>query len=146
MPDWLLILNALATGWMAGVIWLVQLLTYPMFSRYDRAAFAEIERCHQRQISWVVGPAMLIEAVSAAAMLWWRPRGVSTTLLWMGVALVFVWAASTALIQVPAHNRLCGGFDERVHRSLVRWNWIRTAAWSGRLVVVATVVHQRLQT
>ena len=51
------------------------------------------------------------------------------------VAIIWV---STALIQVPCHNRLVDGFHQPSHRRLVDSNWIRTIAWSlrGGVVVV----------
>ena len=40
--------------------------------------------------------------------------------------------APHALVQVPLHRRLQGGFDAAAHRRLVRTNWLRTAAWTLR--------------
>ncbi|MEQ1727476.1 MAG: hypothetical protein ABL982_03770 [Vicinamibacterales bacterium] len=61
---------------------------------------------------------------------------------WLAVAgavlLAIIWA-STALLQVPAHNRLERGFDADVHRRLVRTNWIRTVCWTARVVVALTM-------
>ena len=45
--------------------------------------------------------------------------------------LAVIWL-STALIQVPLHQRLGGGFDAEVHSRLVTSNWIRTVAWTLR--------------
>lgn len=53
--------------------------------------------------------------------------------------LVLIWA-STFLLQVPKHKVLTHGFDAEAHRFLVRTNWIRTAAWSVRGVVVLWMI------
>ena len=52
--------------------------------------------------------------------------------VWAGLALLAVIWLSTALVQVPLHRRLQGGFDAAAHRRLVRTNWLRTAAWTLR--------------
>lgn len=52
------------------------------------------------------------------------------------LALVVIIWCSTFALQVPCHNRLAGGFDTRIHRRLVRGNWLRTIAWSLRAVFV----------
>jgi hypothetical protein len=49
--------------------------------------------------------------------------------------LVVVWI-STALLQVPLHNRLANGFNPAVHRRLVLTNHIRTFAWTLRALLL----------
>jgi hypothetical protein len=84
---------------------------------------------------------MLLELVTAVALVAWPPAGISARLLHVGLALLAVVWASTWLLQVPCHTRLAGGFDAAVHRRLVASNWIRTVGWTARtvLLVGATV-------
>jgi uncharacterized membrane protein len=121
-----------ATLFMTGVIWLVQVVHYPLFERVGEAEFPGYERRHTSLITWVVGPAMLIEAITGLLLLWFRPTGVPLAQLWMGIALIAVIWLSTALVQVPCHAALSDGFDRVTHRRLVATNWIRTVAWSLR--------------
>ena len=51
-----------------------------------------------------------------------------TSALFLPAGLVAVNWHSTALIQVPLHRRLAGGFDPSAARRLVVTNWWRTAA------------------
>jgi hypothetical protein len=85
---------------------------------------------------------MLLEGVTALALLVGQPAGIHGVLAWSGLALLGVAWASTAWIQVPLHRLLGSGFDERVHRQLVRSNWLRTVAWSvrGGLVLAAAMM------
>jgi hypothetical protein len=83
---------------------------------------------------------MAVEAFTAIALLWWRPAGVSEELAWLGAGLLLVIWASTFALQIPRHNVLSRGFDERAHRALVLTNWIRTAAWSLRRGLVLWMV------
>lgn len=125
-----LLANAAATWFMCGVIWLVQLVHYPQFARYTREQFREAMLDHQRLTGRVVFGPMLVELVTAAALVVIRP---GSPLAWVGLALVGVWGFSTVLVQIPLHNRLAErGFDPNVHRQLVRTNWVRTGAWTAR--------------
>ena len=128
---WLVLAHAATTLAMTGLIWFVQLVHYPLFRFAARPSFTEFARHHQRRTGWVVGPLMLGEAATALLLLLRRPG------LWAltgAVLLAIVWL-STALLQIPLHRRLAAGFDPAAARSLVRTNWLRTAAWTGRAAV-----------
>jgi hypothetical protein len=135
------LLHLAATLFMVGVIWFVQVVHYPLLARVGSAEAVAYEQAHTRRTGRVVGPAMLLEAASAALLLWVRPAGVSDLQAGVGAALLAVAWASTWLVQVPCHDRLCREFDRVVHRRLVRSNWVRTAAWSLRGLVALWMVH-----
>lgn len=128
---WLLFVHAAATLYMTGVIWFVQIVHYPLFSRIGQPGFPEYEREHVRRTGRVVAGPMLVELASAAAVVWI----VGGLLAWIGMVLVGVIWMSTWLWQVPAHRRLEARFDAAVHRQLTRTNWIRAAAWTARSVI-----------
>lgn len=50
----------------------------------------------------------------------------------MGALLVAALWASTFLVQIPCHRALGRGWDEAIHRRLVRMNWLRTGLWTTR--------------
>ncbi|MFM8818912.1 MAG: hypothetical protein ACKOHI_13805, partial [Phycisphaerales bacterium] len=80
---------SLASSWfMAGLIWVVQVVHYPLFGRVGSEGFAAYESAHARLITPIVGPAMLVELVSSIALLAARPRGMPAWAAWVGVALV----------------------------------------------------------
>ena len=129
---------SLASSWfMAGLIWIVQVVHYPLFGRVGREGFAAYESAHARLITPIVGPAMLVELVSSLALLAARPRGMPAWAAWAGVALVGIAWLSTAFVQVPLHGTLARGFDEDAHARLVATNWVRTFAWSGHAALMA---------
>ena len=135
-----LIVNAAATWLMAGVIWIVQLVHYPLFARVGPDGFAGYHAAHSSRISLVVGPAMLVEAATAVAVAVAPPDGVAAWAAWLGLGLVAVTWIATAALAVPQHGRLSTGFDAGAHRRLVSGNWVRTAAWSARGVLVAVML------
>lgn len=117
---------------LVGLIWFVQVVHYPLFGRVGRDAFTTYAEAHVSRTSLVVVPFMLAELASALVLVALRPAGVPLALAWAGLALLGVIWLSTFLLQVPCHRALETGFDDRVHRRLVRTNWFRTIAWSGR--------------
>ena len=127
-----LLIHAGATLALAGLIWFVQIVHYPLFDLASERRFEHFAAEHQRRTSFVVVPLMLIEAGSALALLVTPPLGLGRGLLWLGVLLLALIWLSTAVLQVPLHRRLSAGHDPSVVRRLVATNWLRTAAWTAR--------------
>jgi len=136
LPRLLLLSHFAATLFMIGVIWFVQVVHYPLFAKTGSADFRSYEQRHTSLTTWVVAPPMLVEGITALLLFWFRPTGVSTWQLSIGLALLAVIWLSTALLQVPCHNVLSQGFDPVVHQRLVTTNWMRTVAWSTRGLLV----------
>jgi len=125
---------------MTGVIWIVQVVHYPLFAGVGQDGFAEYATDHARLISWVVVPAMFAELGTAIGLAF-RPEGFHF-FAYAGLLLVVAIWGSTFLIQVPLHERLASGFEESTHRWLVSSNWIRTALWSVRSILVMGWISQ----
>ncbi len=144
MNDWIIRLlfvgHSAATLYMTGVTWFVQVVHYPLFARIGVAEFSAYEQRHTALTTWVVAPPMLLEAGTAMLLIWLRPVGVSDMQIWIGLALLAVIWASTFLVQVPCHEVLSREYDSVVHQRLVSTNWIRTAAWSLRGLLVLWMV------
>ncbi len=135
-----LVAGAAATWAMVGLIWVIQLVHYPMLVGWTTASPVEAASFHQRRISFVVGPLMAVEGITALALLVDRPEMMSAGAAWVAAALLGVALGSTALIQVPLHSRLIAGTDEEAADRLCSTNWIRTAAWTLRGLVLAAVL------
>jgi len=128
----LLLTHAAATFTMLGVIWVVQLVHYPLFRHVGADGYKTYQAEHMHRITWIVAPVMTIELGTALALAVMPPSGVPTWMAWSGGGLLaFIWGI-TGLVHVPLHSRLTDGFDAAVHRRLVRTNWLRTAAWTLR--------------
>ena len=129
-------LNVMATWYMVGLIWMVQIVHYNMFDRVGADGFKRYEADHSRLITPIVGPPMLVEIITAAMLLLFAPAGFPRWAAILGLAMVIVIWLSTVLLQIPAHNQLMNGFDPAAYRKLVHTNWIRTILWSARGVLV----------
>jgi hypothetical protein len=139
---WILLANVFSTIFMTGLIWIVQVVHYPLFAKVGLDVFPAYSRAHQTLITLVVGPPMLLEAATAVLLVVARPAGVSVTLAWAGLAILVVVWLSTAALQVPAHAKLVSGFDAATADFLVRSNWIRTIGWTARAGIALAMVEQ----
>ena len=136
------LVSLFSTIFMCGVIWIVQVVHYPLFAKVGGALFREYHADHNVLITYIVLPAMLIEIGTAAIFILDRPGNVTTAEAWVGLGLVLLAWATTFFLSVPAHSQLAPGFNEQAHRMLVQTNWIRTFAWSARSALVAWQVYK----
>lgn len=136
LPKLLVVAHLAATLYMTGLIWFVQVVHYPLFATIRQDEFSAYEQQHTKLTTWVVAPPMFIEAITAVLLFWFHPSGIVTWQLCVGLSLVVIIWLSTAFLQVPCHKLLSRGFEPAVHQRLVATNWIRTAAWSLRTLLV----------
>ena len=142
--DVLLALHAFATIMMAGLIWFVQLVHYPLFPFVGASDFVRFEREHTRRVTWIVAPLMSLEALTAIALVAVADGVAIRALTIVGALLVAIIWASTAFVQVPCHRRLSAGFDPPTARRLVATTWLRTLAWTvraGLAIVLPTMMQ-----
>ena len=126
-----LLINLAAVLFMAGFIWTMQLVHYPLFDRVGEEAFPAYETAHNRLFALVAGPGGLATLVTSVLLLFARPPQVPLWAAILGLILLGVIIVSTALFQAPQHQALSGGFDRGAYEFLLNTNWIRTAAWSA---------------
>lgn len=134
-----------ATLAMTGIIWMVQVVHYPLFAQVGPQTFAQYHEGHTRLISWIVVPLMLAELSTAGWAIFARPAFFEAWAVWTGLGLVGLIWGSTFFGQVPLHGALSGGFDAGAHQALVAGNWIRTLAWTGRGALLLAVLGKALE-
>lgn len=128
--------SMVASMLMTGLVWFVQVVHYPLFAQVGRKDFVTYAALHSRLTSIVVMPLMLVELATAVILLINPPALLTgpAALLQFGLVL-FVWI-STFAVQVPLHRRLGQGFDKDTVSRLVSTNWVRTALWSARSLLL----------
>ncbi len=128
----LLGVNLAVTWAMVGLIWFVQIVHYPLFELVGGPGFGEYSAANQLKTSWVVGPVMAVETVTAVLLVVSPPPALGRVLPVLALVLLAGIHVCTATVQVPAHRALLERRDVTRVRSLVAGNWIRTVGWSGR--------------
>ena len=144
--DLLILSQWLTTGFMTGLIWFVQIVHYPIYVHVGSEKMREYQEFHIRRTTLVVFPAMVLELLGGSLLLVreWQDTAQQPA-LWGFILLGVIWL-STLLLQIPNHGKI--GTARSVTeesksseliaiRALVKSNWIRTYAWSGRLALLA---------
>lgn len=134
--EWAFYLQLLSCWFMCGAIWLVQLLIYPGFHSVDPIHFKSVHSRHTFRISFVVGPAMLVELATALILVAQAPTPFWALNL---VGVLALWAL-TQFVSVPLHNRLSSGMNLAVIDRLTITNWPRTILWTARAVLLAAAI------
>jgi hypothetical protein len=141
-----LLLQTAAAVFMAGVLWTLQLLNYPLLALVGAEAFPGYEAAHNRRFGLVVIPGVLAAAGGSIGLLVTGPLRVPAWAPACELALLLVVTASTAVLQGRQHAALAAGFDARTHARLVGSNWIRVAAWSAGAGLALWMCHQAFTT
>lgn len=123
-------LNHMSALYMCGVIWLVQLIHYPSFSKINSGSFQQFHSQHTTAMSFIVGPVMVIELLTSV---WLLHDETNLSNLTNVIFVISLWLL-TFLVSVPLHNKLALGHDPAVLQSLVQTNWPRTVLWTLRAV------------
>ena len=145
LPDLIWFTHLAVTLFLVGLIWMVQVVHYPLFAKVGGEQFHNYWRLHTQRITWIVAPTMLTEVGTAVALLFVRPAGLSLTVLVISFGLIVLIWLSTWLVQIPCHERLGRQFDPTTLRQLLLTNWIRTTAWTLRGILVLAQTHTWLR-
>jgi hypothetical protein len=144
MSGWMLqaVLLAQVVGsvGMFGVIWVIQLVHYPLMKKVPPEAFGAFEAEHQRRITTVVGPLMALEGFSVLAVFFLRPECLSLAIVFVGGILEAIAIGTTAFVSAPTHGRMAASGRPDLLDRLIATNWIRTAAWTLRAILALAMI------
>ena len=144
-PQLVFVLHLVATWYMVGLIWMVQIVHYAMFDRVGPDQFAAYEADHNRLITPIVAVPMLLELVTGCWLCLRPPDGLPRSAAVAGlITIALIWI-TTAIFSVPYHQQLMNGFDAASHRGLVGTNWIRTLLWTARGIGLAYLTARMLR-
>ena len=131
--DLLFFLNVISAFLLTGVIWTIQIVHYPSFHYIDKLSFTNFHHFHERRISIIVMPLMLIELTTSTAL---YINNMSSIVFALNLLIVVLIWCSTFFIQVPIHSILSQEKDKKLIEKLVNTNWIRTFLWSMRMLLI----------
>ena len=131
--DLLFFLNVISAFLLTGVIWTIQIVHYPSFHYIDKLSFTNFHNFHERRISIIVMPLMLIELITSIALYIHNMWSIIFALNLLIVGLIW---CSTFFVQVPIHSILSAKKDKNLIEKLVNTNWIRTFLWSTRMLLI----------
>ena len=145
MKDVIFLVHSGATIFLAGLIWTIQIVHYPLFAKVGAESYAAYQNSHMSRITYVVAPVMLAELGTAAYFAFVNYEPFDQKTFWFGFALVVLIWASTVFIQSPIHGRLAETYDADLVNKLVWTNWIRTILWTIRGALVLWMIWLKIK-
>lgn len=134
----LLLVHAGATCFLAGLVWVVQLVVYPGFREAgDAAAWPALHAAHCRRMALAVSVPWAVQGLSLAGLL--VRHDAPLPLLAVTSLLALATVVLTVTVSVPLHEQL-PTYDDGVARRLIATNWWRTAAWTAGAVCSLALV------
>jgi len=134
-PEFLWAVQLALASALTGIIWQVQLLTYPQFLKVSKEDFPAYHLSHTARMGFIVVPFMLLELVLASICAW----QIRSLISFIGLGLVLAVWLTTAIFQVPLHGKLACGHDRSAIEKLITTNWLRTLFWTLRTVILLTL-------
>jgi len=136
----ILILHIIFASFMAGVLWYVQIVAYPLYKKVPGERFVAYELTRTRHTMGLVAPVMIFEMLTSITLVIMRKKILWEWLPWVGLGILLVGWGSTLFSQVPTHLRLRRGWNLKLIHKLIRTNWLRTMTWSARALVAALLL------
>ena len=136
----LLFANLMVCGFLVGLIWFVQVVHYPIFSKVGKNEFAAYHAQHVKDTGKVVALPMLVELGLAILLLALAGKAIPFWQNIVSFVLVAIVWAQTFFFFVPLHNQLGAAADPQIISKLVAANGWRTFFWSARFVLLGWMV------
>jgi hypothetical protein len=140
METFLVLAHAASTLFLAGTIWTVQVVHYPLMALVGEERFITYAAAHSPRMAGVVMVPWTVQGITTAWLLAARPEDVPLLLILSAAVAAAVPVLVTVVASVPSHVRLATGFDATAHRRLVRTNWIRTFAWTAHAPIALAIL------
>ena len=137
----LALVHLAATGFMAGLIWTIHVVHYPLFALVNDP-YRPFQEAHMARITGLLVVPWGLEVLSAAGLLVVADAGSGRALAVTGVVLLVAIVALTGLGAAPIHGRLVDRFDADLHRRLLRVDRVRVGLWTARLGLAVAIMAQ----
>lgn len=134
------ILHSFCTFFMTGLIWMVQVVHYPLFRFALKQDFKKYHQFHSNRISWVVFPIMTLQVITALVLFLYSWNGLSSILLGLSCFTFFI----TGLFFVPLHNQLARFPNNQLIDRLILLNGFRTLAWTIQSLILFSFLFSHL--
>ncbi|MCH9633291.1 MAG: hypothetical protein S4CHLAM7_00140 [Chlamydiae bacterium] len=131
-------LHLLASLYMLGIIWFVQIVHYPMFTFLNNDSPLDPHKFHSKRTSYLVVPAMIIELGTVIWLLFRPYPNLFTVIILLLMTLAPL--ITTFVLQVPVHKKLGQEMNQSMINKLTHSNWLRTWLWTIKAIYLFALV------
>ena len=123
-----------------SLILITQFVSYPLFLKVGKEQFSKYHQSYTFYISTIVLPAMVLEILLSFNQI---IHGIDFFSVFNLIIIGIIWL-STFFIQVPIHNKIAYRYDKKLIKKLILTNWIRTCAWTCKLIICILINYKIL--
>ena len=123
-----------------SLILITQFVSYPLFLKAGKEQFSKYHQSYTFYISTIVLPAMVLELLLSFNQI---IHGIDFFSVFNLIIIGIIWL-STFFIQVPIHNKIAYRYDKKLIKKLILTNWIRTCAWTCKLIICILINYKIL--
>lgn len=140
--SWVIFIAQLISSFMMiGIVWLQQLINFPLFTLVPKESFSVYHQAHLNRSQWLIAPLMLVEVLSAAFLLIWPIPQVSYYLYLINFLLIVLIWLETFLMQWPLQKKLRKEHSLVTIERLIKLNRLRAITWSCHGAVLIAILY-----
>ena len=137
---WIVLGHAAASWFMAGMIWTIHVVHYPLFAYVGADSYQSFQARHVDLIGRLLLVPWGIEGLAALGLVFLL-TGKEKKLAVMGALLMLAIIALSAFASAPAHEQLADGFDFDIHQDLMAANFVRALLWTARAALSTGILY-----
>jgi hypothetical protein len=144
--SWLLFVTAMLSVWNAGIIWFTQLAVYPLWPLVDARHFHDFHLTWWHAM-WPSFAPVILMFLCSFVLLWVRPKAISVSLLWLGIALQIAVHALTVLFWAPIQAAMATpeGMSMLKYQQLMNTHWWRVGLFAGYAALCVWMLAQSIR-
>lgn len=129
---WFLLLYTLLAFYGLGIIWLAQIVVYPLFAKVGPKEYITYHRFYSNRIPVPIILPGFATMLLPIALIFLRPESVPLGIALANAACGLLSLFVTVGLEIPRHNQLeNSGKQEDVIQELILYNWPRTLGITG---------------
>ncbi len=140
----ILVSNIVLSAFLTGLIWVIQVVHYPLFLSIDESNFRDYEKNHQKKIGPLVAPVMILDLAFSFLILFTEMQQAYRFWLWIVFILNLAIFVSTLVVFAPLHQKLGDSHSRKQIKKLVRLNYFRTFGWTIRSFILIYLLKESM--
>ena len=139
---WILIFCLLSSGYCMGVVWIAQLVDYPLYLAVPPESFPAYFAQFNESIVFPVIFALSMTWIISVALILNRPKEIPAWAAWTAAGLAMLGFIASAAFEFPYNKQLMAeGFNEVAINAKITGNWFRLVPWTIQAGLVAWMVN-----
>lgn len=139
-----LLFNLISTLLIAGILWFVQLVHYPLFNEMPAKNMVNYGYYHMQKISGIINLLFIIDFITIVFLLLLVNSDLSATLMLINISIFLFIVILTRITFLPIYQQISKNPNSILITKLINLNWIRTLVWSLKVIFMLIIFFEIL--